>query len=232
MINVVWDMKRNLLNNFISLDVKESIWDFFYTVAPLVIIGSKENNSFNLAPKHMATPIGFSNYFGFVCTPRHSTYHNIKKEKKFTVSFVKPSQVLFTSLSATPRDKNNKNSKEILKSIPTIPTTNNNNLFIADSYVLFECSLYKIIDGFDDYSIITGKIDTALVHKDYKIYSEIDEQKHIFNNPLLVYIAQGRFANVKNTYNFPFPKDFQKWISLEFNNEKTNCFANYQLFKR
>jgi flavin reductase (DIM6/NTAB) family NADH-FMN oxidoreductase RutF len=203
-------MEKNSFDNFISLDVGGAIWDHFYTVAPLVVIGTKENETYDLSPKHMVTPIGFSNYLGFVCTPRHRTYHNIKKEKKFTVSFVRPSQVLLTSLAAIPRCEENHYTKEIVTKIPTITTTENDNIFIADSYALFECSLYKIIDGFNDYSIITGQIDAAFVHEDYKIFSEVDQQKHIYDNPLLAYIAQGRFASIKETFNFPYPKDFQR----------------------
>jgi len=203
-------MKKDHFDNFISLNVKENLWDHFYTVAPLVVIGSKENKEYDLSPKHMVTPIGFSNYLGFVCTPRHRTYHNIKKEKKFTVSFVRPSQILLTSLAAIPRCEDNHYSKEIVKKIPTITTTKKDNIFIADSYVLLECTLYKIIDGFDDYSIITGEIDAAYVHKDYKIFSEVDQQKNIYDNPLLAYVAQGRFASIKETFSFPYPKDFQR----------------------
>ena len=73
-------MEKNSFDDFISLDVGGNIWDHFYTVAPLVVIGTKENETYDLSPKHMVTPIGFSNYLGFVCTPRHRTYLNIKKE--------------------------------------------------------------------------------------------------------------------------------------------------------
>lgn len=203
-------MNEDNFDNFISLDVEDNLWNHFYTVAPLVVIGSKEDEAYDLSPKHMVTPIGFSNYLGFVCTPRHRTYHNVKKEKSFTVSFVRPSQVLLTSLAAIPRCEDNHYTKEIVNKIPTIQTTKEDNIFIADSYVLLECSLYKIIDGFDDYSIITGQIDAAFVHKDYKIFSEVDEQKHVYNNPLLAYVAQGRFASIKETFSFPYPKDFQR----------------------
>ena len=203
-------MKKDDFDNFISLNIRDTIWDHFYTVAPLVVIGSKENEGYDLSPKHMVTPIGFSNYIGFVCTPRHRTYHNIKKEKTFTISFVKPSQVLLTSLAAIPRCEENNYTKEIVKEIPTITTTKKDSIFIADSYLLLECTLYKIIDGFDDYSIITGQIDAAFVHKDHKIFSEVDQQKRIYDNPLLAYIAQGRFASIKETFSFPYPKDFQR----------------------
>ena len=107
-------MEKDNFDDFISLNVKENLWDHFYTVAPLVVIGSKENDEYDLSPKHMVTPIGFSNYIGFVCTPRHRTYHNIKKERKFTVSFVRPSQVLLTSLAAIPRCEENHFTKKIV----------------------------------------------------------------------------------------------------------------------
>jgi hypothetical protein len=58
-----------------TLDKDQPIWDRFFTVAPLVLIGSKdEDGEFNLAPKHMVTPLGWANYIGFVCTPPHRTY--------------------------------------------------------------------------------------------------------------------------------------------------------------
>ena len=72
--------------DFVSLNIDKSLWEHFYTVAPLVVIGTKEDEGFDLAPKHMVTPVGFSNYFAFVCTPRHSTYQNIRREKRFSVS--------------------------------------------------------------------------------------------------------------------------------------------------
>ena len=76
--------------------------------------------------------------------------------------------------------------------------------------MFLECELFKIIDGFDEYSIITGRIKEALVDKNYLKVSEKDEQKQINENPLLAYVAQGRFAKISETYNFPFPKGFNK----------------------
>ena len=96
-------MNQSQEEKLITLDTELPIWNQFYTVAPLVVIGTKEGDAYDLAPKHMATPLGRENYFGFVCTPRHSTYHNVKKEKAFTVSFPRPDQVILTSLAAWPR---------------------------------------------------------------------------------------------------------------------------------
>ena len=201
---------KDPFKDFISLNVKESIWEHFYTVAPLVVIGSKEEQGFDLAPKHMATPLGFSDFFGFVCTPRHNTYHNIKKHLRFSVSFVKPDQILLSSLAAMPRCAVKDFPQEITNQIPTITLNNEASIFVKDSYVMLDCSLHKIIDGFDDYSLITGKIEQAMVHKNYKIVSDEGHQKQIYDHPLLAYIAQGRFASIKETLSYPYPKDFQR----------------------
>lgn len=196
-------------DGFISLDTQLPIWERFFTVAPLVVIGTKEGRGYDLAPKHMATPLGFKNYFGFVCTPRHGTYHNIRQEKEFTVSFPKPEQIITTSLSATPRNEAISKTTGIVASLPIVKAITMNAPLIKDAYLYFECSLHKIIDGFDDYSLITGKINAAYVHKDYLRVSERDEQEQLKENPLLAYIAHGRFAEISESYNFPFPKDFK-----------------------
>ena len=200
--------EKEPFKDFVSLDVKETIWDHFYTVAPLVVIGSKEGEGFDLAPKHMATPLGFSDFFGFVCTPRHKTYHNIKTSGHFSVSFVRPDQILLSSLAAMPRCSVEEFTKDITDHIPTL--LSQNSIFIRDSYVMLDCSLHKIIDDFDDYSLITGKITRAWVHKAYKIVSDEGHQQQIYENPLLAYIAQGRFAEIRETLSYPFPKDFKR----------------------
>lgn len=202
--------EKNPFKDFISLDVQDSIWEHFYTVAPLVVIGTKEELGFDLAPKHMITPLGFSDYFGFVCTPRHNTYHNAKKHGRFSVSFVKPDQILLSSLAAMPRCSVKDFSRDITDQIPTVICNQNESIFVKDSYVMLDCILHKVIDGFDDYSLITGKINQARVHKNYKIISDEGHQKQIYEHPLLAYIAQGRFASIKETLSYPYPKDFKR----------------------
>ena len=91
-------------NNIVEIDTTVPIWEQFFTVAPLVLIGTTEaDGSLDLAPKHMVTPMGWQNYFGFVCTPRHHTCGNVDRTGVFTVSYPKPSQVLIASLAASPR---------------------------------------------------------------------------------------------------------------------------------
>ncbi|NIQ57054.1 MAG: flavin reductase, partial [Gammaproteobacteria bacterium] len=53
---------------------------------PLVLVGTREGEgAYDLAPKHMATPLGWGDYFCFVCTPEHRTYQNATREEEFTV---------------------------------------------------------------------------------------------------------------------------------------------------
>jgi hypothetical protein len=53
-------MAANKQGNLVPLATDRPIWDRFFTVAPLVIVGSKEEDDrYNLAPKHMAMPLGW-----------------------------------------------------------------------------------------------------------------------------------------------------------------------------
>lgn len=200
---------ETLPDRFVALDTKEAIWPHFFTVAPLVVIGTKEDSGYNLAPKHMVTPLGQDNYFGFVCTPRHSTYHNIKKEGGFTVSFPKPDQVVLTSLAATARCEETSLPKPVLENIPTVPATQIDALFLRDAYLYLECELDRIVDGFGEYSLIAGRIVAAFVEEDALRVSEGNEQEMLYQSPLLAFLAYGRFAKVQNTFAFPYPKDFK-----------------------
>ena len=196
--------------DFVSLDLENSIWEHFYTVAPLVVVGTKEREGFDLAPKHMVTPIGFSRFFGFVCTPRHRTYRNLREHGKFSVSFVKPDQVLLSSLAAMPRCSDTEDPKAIVKHIPSFFSDDGDYVFVDGSYLLLECTVHKIIDGFDDYSMITGRIENAVVHPDYLVQSDQSAQQQIYEHPILAYVAQGRFAVIRETMHYPFPKDFKR----------------------
>src|SRR5690606_34430059 len=46
----------------VELDVRVPVWDRFFTVAPLVLVGTREpDGRFDLAPKHMVLPLGWQN---------------------------------------------------------------------------------------------------------------------------------------------------------------------------
>lgn len=192
-----------------ALDPEKPVWDKIFTVHPLVVIGTvEEDDNHDLAPKHMAFPLGWDNYFGFVCTPRHGTYQNIKRTGEFTVSYPKPDNVLFTSLTATMRCDDN--SLPDLSPIPTFPATKIEGSFIEEAYLFFECEMIRIIDNFGENSLILGKIIAAQAQKEYLRSASRDDSDLLFQHPLLAYISPGRFAEIKETQAFPFPKKFKK----------------------
>jgi hypothetical protein len=110
-------MPANDTDKLISLAIDRPIWHQFFSVFPLVIVGSKEDNRYNLAPKHLAMPLGWENHYCFVCSPRHTTYDNIRRHGIFTVSHPRSTEVLLASLAAAPRSEDR--SKPSLLVLPT-----------------------------------------------------------------------------------------------------------------
>ncbi|MGK7899764.1 MAG: flavin reductase family protein, partial [Xenococcus sp. (in: cyanobacteria)] len=192
-----------MTEKFITLDLERPWWERCFYVAPLIVVGTKEvNGEYNLAPKHMATPLGWSNYFGFVCTPRHRTYQNICRERAFTVSFPATDEVIMTSLAAAPRDETD--SKPSLAALPTQPATIIDGVFLQGAYLNLECELEQIIDGFGENSLIAGKILAVHVLETALRLSDLDDQDLLRQNPLLAYLSPGRYAKIAESYSFPF----------------------------
>ncbi|WP_224483449.1 flavin reductase [Robertkochia aurantiaca] len=192
------------------LDLSIPVWDQTFIVAPLVVIGTREMNGYDMAPKHMVSPLGFDNFFGFVCTPDHSTYHNVIKEKCFSVSFPLPSAVAETSLTASPRSEGVSSIKPVISELQTVRAEKIDALLLQDAYLQLECAMYKIIDGFGKNSLITGTVKAARINSEYLKTSDTDEQEQLQKNGLLTYIAPGRFTIINDTYNFPYPKGFKR----------------------
>ena len=197
-------------DKLISLDVTTSIWENFYMVAPLIMVGTREEAGYNLAPKHMALPLGLGAYYGFISTPEHATYHNIKREGFFTVSYPKAAQVVLASLSALPRTGGKEGRKEIIDMLPTFKAELGDALFLKDAYLFLECRLDRIIDDFGKHSLIAGQILSVKVDADYLRVSEMDEQEMLQKAPLPAYLHPSRFATIRQSVAFPFPRDFNR----------------------
>lgn len=202
-------MESSSTEHVIPLSLEQPIWDRVFTVAPLVIIGSREpDGTFDLAPKHMVTPLSWKDHFGFVCTPAHATYQNIKREGYFTVSYPRPTQMLVASLTATPREDDG--SKPALGLLPTFPARKGEGIFIEDGYLFLECKLDRIIDGFDINSLIAARIIAAYVAPDSLRHADVDDNDLLAAAPLLAYLDWGRFANIRQSFVFPFMKGFSR----------------------
>ena len=185
-------MDHKPLQKLENLDLRHPIWERFFWVSPLAVIGTLEpDGRIDFAPKHMVTPMGWENYFGFVCTPRHSTYVNIERD-------------------AAPRCGGEQGEKPMLETLQTRPATVVKGHLLAQSYLFLECEQFKIIDGFGENSLITGKIVAAHIARDSMRTLEHDGQDLIRQAPLLAYLPPARFATVQRTFSFPFPAGFKR----------------------
>jgi flavin reductase (DIM6/NTAB) family NADH-FMN oxidoreductase RutF len=196
-------------DKLIPLDTDRPVWDRFFGVYPLVLVGTQEEGGgYNLAPKHLAIPLGWENYYAFVCSPRHTTYHNVRRHGAFTVSYPRPSEVLLASLAAAPRCEDL--SKPSLLVLPTFPARRVNGVLVRGCSLYLECTLDRILDGFGPNSLIVGNVVAAAAPEDALRAEERDEGEQIYQSPLLAYVSPGRLAEVRQTTAFPFPKGFSR----------------------
>ncbi len=191
-----------------AIDVASPIWDRFFTIAPLVLIGTvEEDGSADFAPKHMAFPLGWDNYFGFVCTPRHGTYGNAKRTGTFTVTYPKPADIVMTSLTAAPRSED---AKPILDFTETFPARRVVGEFVSGGYLFLECEIVQIVDGFDANSLIAGRVVAAYAQPKALRRLDRDDAEILLDVPQIAYLHPGRFAIIEETEAFPFPAGMQR----------------------
>jgi flavin reductase (DIM6/NTAB) family NADH-FMN oxidoreductase RutF len=186
----------------IPVSTERPIWSRFFTVAPLVIVGTVEGEGHDLAAKHMAMPLGWDNFFCFVCSPEHATQGNAERSGAFTVSFPRPDGIVAASLSAAPREDDN--TKPGLAGIATFPARTVGGVLVEDAYLWLECKLDRIVDGFGRNTLIVGRVVAAAAAADALRAADDDDADLVFRPPLLAYLSPGRFARVSESFSFPF----------------------------
>ena len=193
----------------VELDTSQAIWDRFFWVAPLVLVGTREEDGgHDLAPKHMAFPLGWDNFFAFVCTPRHRTYSNLRRSGAFTVSYPRPTQLVLASLAASPRCEDDQ--KLSLQALPVFAATHVDGVLLEDGSAFLECELDRVVDGFGENSLVVGRVVAARVAEDAARVGDGDDQALIHQSPLLAYLNPGRFATIDDSLSFPFPAGMKK----------------------
>jgi flavin reductase (DIM6/NTAB) family NADH-FMN oxidoreductase RutF len=195
--------------DLVALDVAAPVWDRFFTVAPLVLVATRNaDGSHNVAPKHMALQLGWDNYYGFVCSPGHHTYQNVVARPQFTVSFPRPDQVLLATFAAGPRWADD--SKPGLLAVPTLPAAAIDGVLVADCYAYLECELDRIVGPFGGNSLIAGRVLAARVAEDALRSFDGDDGDLVDQAPLLAYLHPGRFATIAKSQTFPFAAGFSR----------------------
>lgn len=192
-----------------ELDPSRPVWEQVYSVAPLVLVGSTEpDGSFDIAPKHMATPLGWEDHFGFICTSRHRTQRNIARDGEFSVTYPRPSHVLLAAISASPPRADD--PLPSLEALATFPASRIQPPFVTGGYLFLECRLTRIIDGFGDASLIVGRIVAAHADEDACRATDRDDADLVFANPLLAFLPPDRYAVLDDSRSFPFPAGFKR----------------------
>lgn len=192
----------------VRLTTAAPVWDRVFLVAPLVLVGTLEDDGTpDLAPKHMAMRLGSENRFCFVCSHRHATLRNALERQAFTVSFPRPDQVLQTSLAAGGRAEDS--SKPSLAALRTFPATTVEGVLVDGCYLHLECRLERVVEGFGDSVLVVGEVVAAAAAEDAVRHADADDADVVAASPLLAYVTPGRFASIDETLSFPFPHDFR-----------------------
>jgi flavin reductase (DIM6/NTAB) family NADH-FMN oxidoreductase RutF len=193
----------------VELAVDSPIWERVFTVAPLVLVGTKEpDGSYDLAPKHMAMPLGWGNRFGFVCTPRHATYANALREEAFTVGFPHRYQVVQAALAASRREPDGR--KPNLQALPTFRASVVDGVLVHGCYLHLECELERVVGGFEDAELLIGKIVAARARGQALRAPDRDDAEILRRLAPITYLHPGRFSSGAESFSFPFPASFSR----------------------
>jgi flavin reductase (DIM6/NTAB) family NADH-FMN oxidoreductase RutF len=192
----------------VELPLGRELWERVVLVAPLVLVGTKEADGWDFAPKHMAMPLGWEGFYCFACTPAHATYRNVKAHPQFTVSFPRPDQVVESSFAAGGRFEGG--AKPALAAVPTVPARLVDGRALEGCALFLECELDRIVEGFGANSLIVGRVVAASAVRDAVRGADVDDADLVHRLGLLTYVAPGRFAVVRDSFSFPFPFDFRR----------------------
>jgi flavin reductase (DIM6/NTAB) family NADH-FMN oxidoreductase RutF len=195
-----------VVEQLVDLPVGPGLWERVFMVFPLVLVGTREGDGWDFAPKHMATPLGWEGFYGFVCSPRHATYRNIAGHGSFTVSFPRPEQIVETSLAAGGREEDG--GKPGLGALETIPARAVDGRLVAGCPLYLECELERLVDGLGPNSLVIGRVVAASAAAEALRGFDVDDADLVYRLGLLAYLAPGRFAVVRESRSFPYPVDF------------------------
>ena len=191
----------------VALPVGPGLWDRAFSVAPLILVGTKEGDGWNFAPKHMAMPLGWEGFYCFVCSFRHATYRNLLEHHQFTVGFPRHDQIVESGLAAGGRDEDG--GKPALEALPSFPARVVDGRLAEGCVMHLECMLERIVDGFGDNSLVVGRVVAASVARDALRQPETDDADLVHRLGVLAYLPPGRFAVVRESLSFPYPADFR-----------------------
>jgi flavin reductase (DIM6/NTAB) family NADH-FMN oxidoreductase RutF len=205
-------------SRYLTPPVPGAPFESFHTVSTLVLVGTiGPDGDPDVAPKHLAMPLSWTNLFGFVCSPDHSTYRNVLATEQFTVGYPGPDQVVAVSLAAGPRDL--RGAKPTLELLSLTPATTVDGVLVGGCRAHLECRLTRVVDDLDGNALLVGRVVAAHVSSramvepvqaDRATSDEDDEARRLQAAPLLAYAHPGRVAVVHDTKPFPYHPGFHR----------------------
>lgn len=187
----------------------DEVWESFFSVAPLVLVGTLESDGApDIAPKHQATPLGSHGLFGFVCRPDHSTLRNAVATDCFTVGYPSPSMVVQASLAAAPRDADG--AKPTLDLMSLSPARVVSGVLVDGCVAHLECRLVRVIDDLDSDVLVVGRVVAAYIADRARRTPEVEDGALVDTFPALAYLHPGRVAAVHQTKEFPYHRGFHR----------------------
>lgn len=195
--------------HYVSVPVDQPVWERTPMLAPLVLVATIEpDGSPDVAPKHMAIPLSWQNWFGFVCHPDHGTYRNLVATGVFTVGYPTPQMVLQTSLAAAPRASDG--SKPTVEFLPLTAARVVEGVLVEGCHLHLECELDRVIDDLGGNVLVIGTVVAAHVAEHALRSFDVDDSDLVHASPLLAYIHPGRIATVADTVSFPYHLGFSR----------------------
>jgi flavin reductase (DIM6/NTAB) family NADH-FMN oxidoreductase RutF len=193
----------------VDLTAMPTLWDRFFTVAPLVLVGTIEpDGEADVAPKHLAMPLGRGSLFAFVCTPEHATYRNALSTESFTVGYPTPRQVTHTSMAAAPRASDG--SKPTLGVLSLSPARVVDGVLVDGCLAQLECRLDRVVDDLDGESLVVGRVMAAHISERVLRADGVDDDALLRAAPPLAYLHPGRVAAVTDSKPFPYHRGFHR----------------------
>ncbi len=193
----------------VELSLDRPIWERIPIVAPLVLVATTEpDGSPDVAPKHLAMPVSWENWFGFVCHPNHGTFKNIERTGVFTVGYPSPEMLLETSLAAAPRSADG--TKPTLDMLHFVPASEVDGFLIEGCRLHLECRLDRIIDDLGHNVLIVGRIVAAHANAHMVRRIDVDDHDLLRKSPLMAYVHPGRVATIDETDPFPYHLAFRR----------------------
>ncbi len=193
----------------VRIDPEDAPWERFFSVFPLVLVGTREiDGSHDIAPKHLAMPMAWGPWFGFVCTPAHRTWQNAVRTGEFTVSYPSARQVLEGTFAASPRC--NGGEKPGLAAVPVVPASEVDGVLVAGSPVQLECRLERTVEGLGTNGLLIGRVVAVDVQEHLLRGPDRDDADVIEHEHLLAYVHPWRFAKIDVTQAFPLPSGFSR----------------------